>query len=1073
MPVSGFRAAAAILISLLAALPFPLVDSAGHGGVDDREPSPAARVQPPPDPLDVAELLSQDLTVHLYPENRSISVEGSLRLWSYSDLTRLTLYLHQTLDLLNITQNGEPLLYTRNVERLTIDLAYPLSANSTTNLSFYYNGTMWYLEDGKRQDCVGWEGAYVKGSTFWYLRHHASDWFDCRLKLCCPPNWTAIADGELESEEHSAEWANYTWVNDMPCLRPAFAAGNYSVASRDSRGINYSVFTYPQHAGLAENYLDEAVNIQDFYSRIVGTYARRSFKIVETAHQTMSGYACSGFVMLYPTAFSGGTVRYNLLAHEMGHEWFPFATGYHGWAYPWLWEAFPEYLSCLYEIEYYGVRTRLEYDYNEYVKVHALPDVRTISSSDWDTAYSTQIVYAKGAWVLRMLHGIVGTAGFNAILKEYIDNNLWGYGSAQAFVATAARHSPIDLADFWDRWLNTTKALDVSLPAARQYENGTTFRLELWPVNLLNGSNPADIRIEYADMTFQTVNRGWDGKSSPVVLEVPSGVKQVRLDAESWLLDVDRNNQAAVPLQSGELFELHPEPPSLPENLTEGEETILTAYISNDGQYLARGVGVAFLIDGCYTAGNVLEISAQSWALATANWTPEQEGLHNITVSVDPGDGFHEWNEWNNNASIAVDVAPPPPGLDVWLGNLTAGDILGEGMRYAFNVTVRNRGDAALDDVSVEYLLDGSSLGRRGVTGLAVGEEKRVSLEWTATRGHHNLSVRADPDGLIGELDEENNIANHSFFVRWHDTIRINFTPANPRTLEPVTFSVDGDAEEYRFLWDDETAGLMTTERVVVHTFMEGGRYSVKVEGLAGGWGVGEATADVIVSNRPPEVAAYYDPASPLSLSTVVFTARTLDLDGMVLSVHWEFGDGANGTGNRAEHSYARPGNYTVRCTAHDNKNGENATSILVTIGNRPPNIGWTGLPSALVGKNLNFSANAWDPDGTVLGCRWNFGDGSSAEGENVSHRYTRPGTFLVTVTVQDDFGAWSNLTRTVNIKDIHRAGPAQPDWIWLPVPMAMAGIAAAATWLIWSRRRISKQRDDFFQPPPREGQNP
>jgi len=1072
MPTSGFRSVAAILVALLAVLPFPPADSAADEASRDGAAFEPGRVQPPPDPLPTAELLSQDLTVYLYPENRSMAVEGSLKLRANSSLSRVTLYLYQTLDLLNITQDGVPLLYTRNIERLTIELASSLAANATTNLSFYYNGTMWYLENGYRQDCVGWEGAYLKGSTFWYLRHHASDWFDCRLKICCPPNWTAVADGELEAEEHSAGWSNYTWVNDAPCLRPALAAANYSVVSRTGGETAFSVYTYPKHSAIASAYIDEAQNVMAFYGALLRPYGRRTFKIVETAHETMTGYACSGFVMLYPGAFSGSSANYNLLAHEAGHEWFPYATGYQGWAYPWLWEAFPEYLSCLYEFLQHGSRARLEKDYNAYVGVHERTDLRSIGASDWDTPYSYETIYAKGAWVLKMLEGLVGTGNFTAALKEYIDQNLWGYGSAQAFLAVAARHSPIKLDWFWDQWLNTTKALDVSLPTARQYENGTSFRLELEPSNLLNGTSPADILIEYSDGSNLGLDRGWDGKSSLLVLDVPSSVRQVRLDPGGWLLDVDRSNQAAVPLQSGKLYELRAGPPSCSEAPVEGNGTVITSCIYNDGFYPALGVNVDVMADGLAAVENLLDIPAGGWAMAFANWKPGNAGRYNLWAIVDTPDAFHEGNEDDNNGSRVVDVAPRPPRLDVWLGNLTAGEVLGEGMRYAFNATVRNAGQAELDLIGVDYLLDGKWLGRHTVPPLAAGCETLVSLEWTAVRGHHNLSIIADPDDVIAELDEGNNIVNHSFFVRWHDALFINHTPAAPRTLEPVVFSVGGDAEEFRFSWDDGTADLTTTERVVAHTFTSGGRYKVRVEGLAGGWIVGEASTDVNVANRPPEITAYYDPASPLSLSTVVFTARTLDLDGTVVRVHWEFGDGANVNGSRAEHSFVRPGNYSVRCTAFDDKRGENTTSIAVAIGNRPPRIGWTGLPNAFVGEKLNFTANAWDPDGCVTLCRWQFGDGASKDGQNVSHSYPKPGIFLVTVTVWDELGAWRNLTGSVDIKARKTVEPALPVWMWLPAPFAVAAALAAAFIIMW-RRGLARQQDDFFRPPPREGQNP
>jgi PKD repeat protein len=1053
---------------LVAAMPVTTAGAAGPEATTHDQSMRAARVEPAPDNLSNAELLSQDLTVWLYPENHSIAVEGSLRLRANFALSKLTLYLYETLDLLNITQDGQPLLYTRNIERLTIDLASPLAADATTNLSFYYNGTMWYTENGARQDCVGWEGAYLKGSTFWYLRHHASDWFDCRLKLCCPPNWTAVADGDLVAEEHTAEWANYTWVNDLPCLRPAFAAGNYSIASKAAWGINFSVYTYPEHTGLATGYLEEAVDIMATYEGWIGPYGRRSFKIVETAHETSTGYACSGFVMLWPGAFTKGVVDHGLIAHEMGHQWFPFATGYQGWAYAWLWEAFPEYLACL--SEGYGPMPRLMKDYKAYVDVHGKPGLPSIYNSTWDTPYSYEIVYAKGAWVLRMLDGILQGWGFVPLLKEYIDTYRWGYGSVSGFIALAAKHSTTNLDAFWEQWLNTTMDLDVSLPAARQYENGTSFRLELEPVNLLEASNPVDIRIAYNDGNWEDWPKAWDGKVKRLVLDVPTSVEQVYLDPSGWLLDVDRNNQAAVPLQSGKMYELRPEPPSCPGNLIEGVEATITAPINNDGVYDARGVGVDLLVDGIPTASASVNISAYGRTQAGFAWRTER-GQHKITVAVDVGDMFHEWNELDNNDSITIEVAPPPPRQDVWLGNLSFGDVLMEGQQYAINVTVRNAGEVPLGIINLDYYLDGSSFGYRVVPHLAVGDEASISLMWTATRGYHNISVWASPEGYIQEVDEENNVVNHSFFVRWQDKLQVNFTPQDPRTLEPVTFSVEGDAEEFHYLWGDDTASQWTAERVVVHTFLECGRHTVIVEGRVAGWVVADASIDMSVSNRPPEVAAYYDPASPLSLSTVIFTARTLDLDGTVVSVHWDFGDGANGTGNRAEHSYSRPGNYTVNCTARDDKRGENATSLRVTIGNRPPTIGWTGAPSGLVGEKLNFTANASDPDGNVTLCRWQFGDGSSANGPNVSHSYSKPGIYLVTVTVWDDSGSCGNLSGSVEVKGRKTAGPAQQPWMWVPVPIVITVVVAAL--FLLRRRGLARQHDDFFQPPPRDGQNP
>jgi PKD repeat protein len=47
----------------------------------------------------------------------------------------------------------------------------------------------------------------------------------------------------------------------------------------------------------------------------------------------------------------------------------------------------------------------------------------------------------------------------------------------------------------------------------------------------------------------------------------------------------------------------------------------------------------------------------------------------------------------------------------------------------------------------------------------------------------------------------------------------------------------------------------------------------------------------------------------------------------------------------------------------------------------------------------VDFHAAATDADAPVLVYRWDFGDGVSADGTDVSHAYTQAGQYAVTVT--------------------------------------------------------------------------
>jgi chitodextrinase len=51
----------------------------------------------------------------------------------------------------------------------------------------------------------------------------------------------------------------------------------------------------------------------------------------------------------------------------------------------------------------------------------------------------------------------------------------------------------------------------------------------------------------------------------------------------------------------------------------------------------------------------------------------------------------------------------------------------------------------------------------------------------------------------------------------------------------------------------------------------------------------------------------------------------------------------------------------------------------------------------------------------------WRFGDGTTAHGNRVHHRYRRPGTYTVTVTEADQRGQTAQAAKNLTIQPPHR----------------------------------------------------
>ena len=129
----------------------------------------------------------------------------------------------------------------------------------------------------------------------------------------------------------------------------------------------------------------------------------------------------------------------------------------------------------------------------------------------------------------------------------------------------------------------------------------------------------------------------------------------------------------------------------------------------------------------------------------------------------------------------------------------------------------------------------------------------------------------------------------------------------------------------------------------------------------------------------------------------------------------------------------ATAGNQTLYSAVSSNDgdggtggDGTAATSLVVAVTalNQAPIARIVGPMTAVAGAVVTFSGStSSDPDGTIVGYDWNFGDGSPGAGASVSHTYTA-GTYTVTLTVMDNAGATNSATQTITVSP---AGIPQP----------------------------------------------
>jgi len=117
-------------------------------------------------------------------------------------------------------------------------------------------------------------------------------------------------------------------------------------------------------------------------------------------------------------------------------------------------------------------------------------------------------------------------------------------------------------------------------------------------------------------------------------------------------------------------------------------------------------------------------------------------------------------------------------------------------------------------------------------------------------------------------------------------------------------------------------------------------------------------------------------------------------------------------------------GLWTMTVSAADSASPANTGKATKTVQlqDRPPVASFTVTgPPIYTGSSVSLNGTSSnDPDGTIVGWAWNFGDGSTGSGATPSHSYSVPGTYVVKLNVTDNSGSTplSLATQTITILD-------------------------------------------------------
>lgn len=228
------------------------------------------------------------------------------------------------------------------------------------------------------------------------------------------------------------------------------------------------------------------------------------------------------------------------------------------------------------------------------------------------------------------------------------------------------------------------------------------------------------------------------------------------------------------------------------------------------------------------------------------------------------------------------------------------------------------------------------------------------------------------------------------------------------------TSSVDSSTSIGTYLWVFGDAGPTSGLQNPNHYYSTEGTYTVTLVTTTIEQCSNAATFSVKTFDPP---TALFTVGNTCLADSAVFSNTSLSpAMGSTASWSWNFGDGSvlNTTTWNPSHLYTIPGNYQATLITYSS-NLACPDTLLDSVTVYPmPEANFTFI-NVCLNEIMSFTDLSTVSSGSIAGWLWNFGDGTSPNGNpDPSHLYLNHGTFTVTLIVTTSNGCKDTITKSV-----------------------------------------------------------
>ncbi len=397
----------------------------------------------------------QDMQVEIDPAINKVAGVVTFYFTSRIDqLNRFVVDYQDDLPIVSISRGNTPLSFSRSDDLITIDLGKSLliGEQDTLSISYESEGTLKQeMHSGKPVVSTD-----LDLGVLWYPgKRDLTDKIDSvDVYVTTPPDLYVAGNGTLEGiEEANGKWIHH-WRHRHPIATTyllELAITNYmivedSVLLRDGTMLPLYHYLYPESVAALSAELAATPDILQFFENHFGAYP---FADEKYGH---AQYTAGGALEVQTMSFMG-FFNFDVIAHEMAHQWFGDNVTFGSWSDIWMSEGMAEYLSglaveALRPTEWNGVKTS---------KINSITSqpggsVYVTDTTDLSVIFDGRLTYNKGFYLAHMLRWMVGDTAFFQACRNYLQDHDAAFARTSDFQEHLEAVSGIALDGFFADW---------------------------------------------------------------------------------------------------------------------------------------------------------------------------------------------------------------------------------------------------------------------------------------------------------------------------------------------------------------------------------------------------------------------------------------------------------------------------------------------------------------------------------------------------------------------------------------------------------------------------------------------